>query len=109
MRARPAAVEQILLLVLDNAVKYGDGDVIVTTTSTGTGTALDVQSFGGEQSDEEMDQAFELFYRGEHAVMRSAGIGIGLTVARTLAHQEGGDVTMFRRDGGVVTRIELPS
>jgi signal transduction histidine kinase len=109
VRARPAAVEQILSLVLDNAVKYGDGEVVVTAVSAGGKTVIEVQSRGGDPSDEEVEQAFELFYRGEHAVMRTAGMGVGLPVARTLARLEGGDVTLFRREGTVVTKIELPT
>jgi signal transduction histidine kinase len=109
VRARPAAIEQILTIVLDNAVKYGDGHVVVTAMSDGGTTVIEVESAGGDPSDEEVGQAFELFYRGEHAVMRSAGMGVGLPVARTLARLEGGEVSLFRRDDAVVTRIELPT
>jgi signal transduction histidine kinase len=106
---RPSALEQIAFLVLDNGIKYGDGDVFVRGRVDGARACIEVETRGGEPSDEEMEHAFELFYRGEHAVMRSPGMGMGLTVARELARYEGGDVTLFRRDGAVVTSIELPA
>jgi len=106
---RPAALEQVLLLVLDNGVKYGEGTLRVTARSDDGTTAIEVATEGDKPSDEEIDLAFELFYRGEHAVMRSAGLGTGLTVARTLARLEGGDVTMFRRGDSIVTSIDLPA
>jgi two-component system sensor histidine kinase KdpD len=109
LNARPSALEQIVFLVLDNGVKYGDGDVFVRGRAEGTSACIEVETRGGEPSDEEIEHAFELFYRGEHAVMRSAGIGLGLTIARELARFEGGDVTLLRRDGAVVTNIELPA
>jgi len=107
--ARPVALDQILLLVLDNAAKYTSGDVVVQLASVAGRTTIDVETHGADPSDEEVAQAFELFYRGEHAVMSAAGIGIGLPVARQLARLEDGDVTLFRRADGIVTRIELPS
>ncbi|HEY2811968.1 MAG TPA: HAMP domain-containing sensor histidine kinase [Acidimicrobiales bacterium] len=108
-RVRPAALEHILLLVLDNADKYGDGDVVVKATTSHPWSAIEIESTGAIPSDEEMAEAFELFYRGEHAVMRTAGIGVGLPVARKLAEIEGGNVTLFRRGDAVVARIELPA
>jgi two-component system, OmpR family, phosphate regulon sensor histidine kinase PhoR len=109
VNVRPSALEQIVFLVLDNAVKYGDGDVFVRGRAGGPRACIEVETRGSGPTDEEMEHAFELFYRGEHAVMRSAGMGMGLTVARELARFEGGDVALFRRDSAVVTSIELPA
>jgi signal transduction histidine kinase len=57
----------------------------------------------------EQPLVFELFYRGEHAVMRAAGLGIGLPVARALLEAEGGTLTIEMTGDGVVSRVELPA
>jgi signal transduction histidine kinase len=56
----------------------------------------------------ELELGFELFFRGEQAVTRAAGLGIGLPVARALARMDGGDVTIADEAGDVVTRLTLP-
>lgn len=107
--ARTVAVDQILRCVLENAWRYGDGTVGVWATTAGPVTAIEVESTGARPTDDELDRAFELFTRGEHAVTTTVGLGTGLPVARRLARLEGGDVTMLRRGDAIVTRIELPA
>jgi len=70
---------------------------------------IEVESVGDVPSDDELRHAFELFYRGEHAVMAAPGLGVGLAVARELAHAEGGEVGLERRDDAIVATLELPT
>ncbi|MEQ1788692.1 MAG: ATP-binding protein, partial [Acidimicrobiales bacterium] len=51
-----------------------------------------------------------LFYRGEGAVTSAPGFGLGLPVARALARQHDGDLTIEPRPGGGLdVIIELPA
>jgi signal transduction histidine kinase len=68
---------------------------------------IEVASSGDGPTDEEVARAFELLYRGEHAVTSAPGLGIGLAVARELAGAEGGTVTLERRGNTVVARVDL--
>lgn len=99
---------KVLVHLLDNAHKYGEGPVRVDVSSAGERVAIEVATAGETPGD--LGMLAEPFYRGETAVMRNAGLGVGLTVARALAEQAGGALTVGERAGGGVTcRIELPA
>jgi K+-sensing histidine kinase KdpD len=99
---------KVLVHVLDNARKYGEGPVQVVVADAGDAVAVDVVTAGDTPSD--LPMFAEPFYRGEAAVMQSAGLGVGLTVARALAEQAGGALTVRAGEGGGVRcTIELPA
>jgi signal transduction histidine kinase len=95
--------------LLDNARQYADGEPRVAFGSDDATVTLLVRT-PTERSlpPAELELGFELFFRGEKAVTRAAGLGIGLPVARALARMDGGDVTIADEDGDVVTRLTLP-
>jgi signal transduction histidine kinase len=107
--ARVGTLQRITRALLDNALRYGHGPIHVTNAATASGVRIEVESVGDAPSDEEIEHAFELFYRGEHAVMAAPGLGIGLPVARELARAEGGDVGLVRRGVAIVATVELPA
>jgi protein-histidine pros-kinase len=106
---RPASFERIVQAIVDNALKYGEGDVVIRGEPLSGGIRLEVESSGLTPTDDELEHAFEMLYRGEHAVTTAPGLGIGLAVARELARAEGGDLTLRRRHGSVVATLELPA
>ena len=57
----------------------------------------------------DLDLVFELFFRGEAAVTRAPGLGVGLAAAKALAQVDGGDVTIAQIDADrIETRLRLP-
>ena len=60
---------------------------------------------------EEQEKVFAPFYRLEAARdPGNAGVGLGLSIARTVAREHGGDVMLKNRDdGGLSALIELPA
>lgn len=97
---------KLLVHVLDNVAKYGDDPRRVAVRSEDGKVVLEVDAAGPACPDAAM--YLEPFYRGEAAVLRSSGLGIGLTVARALAVQAGGDLTVEALPtGGLRTRIAL--
>jgi signal transduction histidine kinase len=97
----PDALRWMLAHLLDNALRYGTGPVEVGIRVLGDRATLTVGGPGQELSPSDRHNAFELFWRGEHAVMVSAArMGVGLPVARRLAEFVGGSISLEPRDGG---------
>lgn len=84
---------QIVMNLLDNAVKYNDdgGRVRVTLTSEGGEWKLRIANTGLGIPPGAAPRLFERFYRGEHTAAVS-GHGLGLSLARELARAHGGDL-----------------
>lgn len=113
VRAPRGALFKMLVHLLDNAVKYGDAAdgavrVDVARVPESARVRIDVCSGGAVPPD--LAMLTEPFYRGEAAVTKASGLGVGLTVAHALAVQAGGSLSVLAApDGaGIVSRLELP-
>lgn len=97
--------------LLDNAVKYGEDPTTVRVRRDGDRARVDVDSPGPQLPPSDIENATQLFYRGERAVISSAsGMGVGLTVVAQLAEHAGGRLEIEARDGGgVVSSLDLPA
>lgn len=85
----PAVLREILDVLLDNAHRHGDGAVDIRVRAAGEGLAIDVSDEGpGIAGDPEA-----LFKR---RATRRANHGIGLALARSLAHAEGARLVVTR-------------
>jgi signal transduction histidine kinase len=60
---------------------------------------------------EQQEKVFAPFYRLDPSRdPDKGGVGLGLSVARTIAREHGGDVTLANREsGGLRVRVELPA
>ncbi len=108
--ADPARVEQILLILLDNALKHtpsggkitvgvgaGRDEGTLSVRDTGTGIPYEAQEF-----------IFDRFYRAD-ASREGSGLGLGLSIARGLAEAHGGTVEVRSAPGlGSVFTVRLP-
>jgi K+-sensing histidine kinase KdpD len=104
--AAPGALFKMLVHLLDNAAKYGEPPARLVGGREGDHLVIDVLTGGEAPAD--LSMLREPFYRGERAVIRAAGLGVGLTVASALAEQAGGSLALFvGPGGGLVTRLEL--
>lgn len=105
--AHADAVAHTMRHLVDNAEQYGDAPSRVRFEGGGSMVVVAIETpVDHEMPDLEL--GFELFFRGEQAVTRAAGLGVGLPVARALARMDGGDVTIHQDGGTVVTRLVLP-
>ena len=106
----PGALRQVLLNLLDNAVKFGpDGQTItIAVEARGTSAVLMVEDRGPGVPDADRARIFEPFARGSET-RATGGAGIGLTVVRDVVASHGGEVTVTEgRDGGARFQVSLP-
>lgn len=107
---RPGAGDTILERVLDNARRYGSPPFRFHATTERGRAKITVSSQGAELQPDDVHLAFELFYRGEAAVTSAPGFGLGLPVARALARQHDGELTIEpHAGGGLDVCIDLPA
>ena len=91
----PGVLRQVLLNLLDNAVRYGPPrqTITVTTTSTPTTWTLAVEDEGPGIPTDERDRIFAPYYRMSRDTGGAVGgTGIGLAVVRRLVDDHGGRV-----------------
>jgi two-component system sensor histidine kinase KdpD len=106
----PLLVEQVLINLLDNAVKYAPGDspIRISAAVDGDAIVVTVADRGPGFAPGEETRVFDKFYRGEHAGTRS-GAGLGLAIARGIVESHGGRITAEPRPGGgALFRFTLP-
>lgn len=106
-------IEQALVNLLDNAVKYTEpgGTVTVKGKRDGTEIHLIVSDTGCGISEEHIPRIFDRFYRADKARSREmGGTGLGLSIVKHVAQAHGGRVEVDSSPGhGSTFRIILPA
>ncbi|HJP84867.1 MAG TPA: ATP-binding protein [Gemmatimonadaceae bacterium] len=104
-------VEQIMLNLLANAVKFTDsGRIDVTCSADESHVRIQVRDTGHGIRPELLDKIFEPFVQGQAPLTRTAeGTGLGLAISREFARAMGGDITVESELGrGSVFTLTLP-
>ena len=103
VRCDPDSLDQMALNLIDNAVKYGasGGIVELHADAVAGGWALVVADRGPGVPAAHRERIFERFHRvDESLTAKVQGAGLGLTIARRLARDQGGDLVCHEREGG---------
>ena len=105
-------IEQVMLNVLGNAVKYtpDGGHIRVTAGTVGERVWMEVADDGIGIPEADRSRIFERFYRVDKARSReSGGTGLGLSIATEIVQRHHGSLTLVDRPGpGTTVRLELP-
>ncbi|HZS37825.1 MAG TPA: HAMP domain-containing sensor histidine kinase [Polyangia bacterium] len=104
------AMTLLLLNLLENAVKYGKGEIAVYLTRAGDRLRLVVGDQGPGIPKDEQKRIFDRFYRTREARATNArGSGIGLSLVKHIAEAHGGTVTVESAPGeGAAFIVDLP-
>ncbi len=111
--ADPDRVRQILMNLVENAVKYSpDGGLIeVRVRSSATLSSITVRDWGLGIPQMQQASLFHAFQRGERLKQgRISGLGLGLYIVRTLVEAMDGSITLrSSRDNGTNVSFTLPT
>jgi two-component system phosphate regulon sensor histidine kinase PhoR len=104
-------LQQVLLNLVDNAVKYGGSGarVVVSTKRDGNRVRIEVADDGPGIAIDERDRIFEKFYRGDPSLrLAPGGTGLGLYICRELVERMGGRITVDSEPAaGATFAVEL--
>jgi signal transduction histidine kinase len=107
----PDQLRQVLLNVLDNALKYtAAGSVSVRITASEKKAAVRVQDTGEGIAAEHLPHVFERFYRVDKSRSRKqGGTGLGLSIAKSIVEAHGGRIELDSApDRGTTCVVILP-
>lgn len=92
---------EVLQNIIENAIKYGDGDFIRLSFSEEDGCILiSVCNSGCTLKNEELPHIFDSFWRGENSTGQK-GNGLGLYICRSLMNKMNGDIFAHNEDGNI--------
>jgi two-component system phosphate regulon sensor histidine kinase PhoR len=113
VRVNGALLEQAVVNLVDNAVKYSDADTTVRVEAAleGDDAVITVIDRGQGIEAPHLDRIFERFYRVDKGRSRKVGgTGLGLSIVKHVAQMHGGTVTVTSSPGaGSTFTIRLPS
>ncbi|GAB2587248.1 hypothetical protein GCM10027034_19510 [Ramlibacter solisilvae] len=108
----PVRLEQVATNLLVNAIKYTPAgrDILVAVRRADDDCVLDVQDAGMGIPDALLPHIFDLFVQGQRTLDRRAGgLGIGLTLVRSLVQLHGGAVSVASSAEGTRFTVRLPA
>lgn len=97
--------------LLENARRYSEGEITLSLSQENHMAVIRVEDHGPGVPQAQRERIFEKFYRLPGASERSGGVGLGLSLVRSIAERHGGTVRCEgRQDGqrGASFVIELP-
>ena len=105
-------IEQVVVNLLVNAVKYGAGspiEVDVRYTDTSASAMIEVSDHGPGVAEADLVRIFQRFERAS-SIRHYGGLGLGLYVSREIVETHGGSITASNRpEGGAMFSVRLPA
>jgi len=104
------ALKQVLLILMDNALKHTTATITVAAAITDEGAAvsMSIRDTGPGIDPDVLPHVFERFYRGDEA-RDKLGLGLGLPIAKALVEAQNGTITVGSQAGqGSVVTVTLP-
>ncbi|MGQ3280091.1 MAG: ATP-binding protein, partial [Shinella sp.] len=105
---RPENLRRALRNLIENAVRYG-GVARVSVAASDSEVRISIEDDGPGIPENQLEAVFSPFLRLEDSRNRqTGGVGLGLSIARAIAHQHGGDIHLSNRNPGLRAVLILP-
>ena len=107
---QPHTIKRCLTNLLENAFRYGNGKIEVRLEIRSESVSVVIHNGGSAIPEPELTKIFDPFYRIEPSRNRdSGGAGLGLSIARNIAHAHGGELRIENApQGGVSAILDFP-
>ncbi len=106
-------LRQVLLILLDNALRYtpAGGSVLLQAETAGSLARWSISDTGSGIEPKHLPHIFERFYRAEHSRSeQQSGSGLGLSIAKALIAGQGGTISLSSAPGrGTTVTLQLPA
>lgn len=107
----PVALRRLFENLLENARRYGGGEIMVRVIASGTGREVRIEDNGPGLAEDQLETVFQPFRRGEASRNRgTGGTGLGLGIARAIAQAHGASLRIENRpEGGLAAIVHFPA
>ncbi|WP_442600150.1 sensor histidine kinase [Neobacillus sp. D3-1R] len=93
-------IKQVIIILLDNAIKYSNGKIQVLIEQTDHHAIIKLKDKGIGIPEDEIDQIFERFYRVDKSRSReTGGSGLGLHIAKSIMKLHKGEIKISSKEG----------
>jgi len=107
-RCRPDGLRRVIRNLIENSVRYAGG-ADVSLVAEAPGVKILVEDDGPGIPIDSIEDVFAPFFRLEGSRSReTGGSGLGLSIARAIARQHGGDIILSPRAPGLRAAVVLP-
>jgi signal transduction histidine kinase len=107
IRADELKIKQVIIILLDNAMKYSKDKIDVFLEKNEQEVIIRVKDYGIGIPQEEIINIFERFYRVDKARSReTGGTGLGLHIAKSIMELHKGKINIISKEG-IGTTVEL--
>ncbi|RZK76454.1 MAG: ATP-binding protein [Pedobacter sp.] len=104
-------LEQVLMNIINNAVKYSpqSKEVVVSVEKAGANVKISVTDYGIGLSTEQQGKIFERFYRVDDKNFMVSGLGMGLYISKEIIKNHNGSMGVYSKiNEGATFYITLP-
>lgn len=110
VRLDPNLIQQILINLLHNAIKFSPDctEVWLRAQKTGTELRFEVEDRGLGIKEDEKEQIFQPFYRSESVLFKTSGIGLGLDLVRRALELHRGKIKLHSLEKGSLFAVTIP-
>jgi PAS domain S-box-containing protein len=104
-------ITQVLNNLLSNAIKYSPegSEIVVQTVTDHDMVTVSVQDQGMGMTPQQVEHMFDRFYRAEDLSLKITGLGLGMTIAKQIIADHGGEIFVTSHQGeGTTVAFTLP-